>query len=239
MTVTTDLHSAAELGGERGSLGEKLRAVLQRRILTGEISVGTWLRHDSIADEFDISRTPVREALRMLAAQGIVEIVPHRGARVNGLAVRDVIELAEVRAALEGMAARLAAERIDDEQLEHLGRVWDAFDDAAFVCSRSSRELSVMWSEANDTFHSLILRAAGNRQLSNSIADLRQRLPHNVAFGTYDGNCRLLQRNLAEHRAIAAAIIDQRPAEAERLMSEHILDSLAAMVRRMEYPDRP
>lgn len=237
--MATDPQSAAELTGERGALSEQLRAVLQRRILTGEIPVGTWLRHDTIADEFAISRTPVREALRMLAAQGIVEIVPNKGARVNGLAIRDVLELGEVRAALEGMAARLATERIDDEQVEQLERVWDAFDDAASAGAKSSRELSLMWTEANDTFHSMILRAAGNRQLSNSIADLRQRLPHNVAFGAYAGNSRLLKRNLEEHRAIADAVINQRPAEAERLMSQHILDSIQATVRRMESTDRP
>lgn len=235
--MATDAQSAAELTGERGSLGEQLRAVLQRRILMGEIPVGTWLRHDSIAEEFAISRTPVREALRMLAAQGIVEIVPNKGARVNGLAVRDVLELGEVRAALEGMAARLATERINDEQVERLRRVWDAFDDAAFEGGRSGRELSLMWTEANDTFHSLIVGAAGNRQLSNSIAELRQRLPHNVAFGAYAGNSRLLKRNLDEHRAIADAVINQRPAEAERLMSEHILNSIQATVRRMESTD--
>lgn len=236
--MATDPQSAAELTGERGALGEQLRAVLQRRVLTGEIPVGTWLRHDAIAEEFAISRTPVREALRMLAAQGIVEIVPNKGARVNGLAARDVIELGEVRAALEGMAARLATERINDEQVEQLRRVWDTFDDAAFAGGKSSRELSRMWTEANDTFHSLILRAAGNRQLSNSIADLRRRLPHNVAFGAYAGNSRLLKRNLDEHRAIADAIINQRPADAERLMSEHILNSIQATVRRMESTDR-
>ena len=90
------------------AISERVVEELQRRILNGQIPVGSWLRHSTIAEEFGVSRTPVREALRVLHAQGIVTIVRNRGARVNGHSGRDVRELGEVRAALEGLAAELA-----------------------------------------------------------------------------------------------------------------------------------
>jgi DNA-binding GntR family transcriptional regulator len=102
------------------SLSERVVAVLQRRILSGEIPIGSWLRHGTIADEFGISRTPVREALRILAAQRIVTINRNKGAQVNGQSTRNISEIGEVRAELEGFAAALAAKRIDDAQIERM-----------------------------------------------------------------------------------------------------------------------
>ena len=115
---------------EGGALSDRLVVELQRRILLGEVPVGSWLRHGTIAEEFGVSRTPVREALRVLQSQGIVTIVQNRGARVNGHSGRDIRELGEVRAELEGLAAELAADRIDDRQLDLMQNAWRGFEDA-------------------------------------------------------------------------------------------------------------
>ena len=224
----------AELAARGASLSDQLVAVLHRRVLAGDIPVGTWLRHDALAAEFKISRTPVREALRILSAQGIVTIMPNRGAQVNGQSGRDIREIGQVRAELEGLAATLACDHINDEQSQRMTSSWDDFRRSldADVNIQAER-----WMASNDEFHSVILEAAGNRQLAMSISDLRRRLPHNVSFGTYAGNSRLIAKNLAEHEAIADAILASDAPRARELMVAHIRNSNDAIARWVEGRD--
>lgn len=215
------------------SMSERVAAELQHRIIVGSIPVGTWLRHDAIAREFGISRTPVREALRIMAAQDLVTIEPHRGARVNGQSSQDVREIGVVRAELEGLAASLAAAHIDDAQAERMTLAWQDFE-AAFHVTGPGEELAERWMESNEAFHSTILEASGNRYLQQAIADLRRKLPHNISFGAYAGSTRLIARNMAEHQAIADAILAQDAERARTLMSEHIRSSVEAAAHWIE-----
>ncbi|GAA1002490.1 GntR family transcriptional regulator [Acrocarpospora pleiomorpha] len=215
-----------DLAPQGASLSDQLVAVLQRRIISGEIPIGTWLRHSALAEEFGISRTPVREALRILASQGIVTIAPNRGAQVNGQSGHDIREIGQVRAELEGLAAALACDRIDDRQTLRMMRSWDEF--------RASLDEPVAvqaerWAKSNDHFHSVILEAAGNKYLTLTIRELRRRLPHNLSFGAYAGNSRLIRKNLQEHEAITNAILAQDAGLARRLMTEHIRNSNEAI----------
>src|ERR1700744_1108772 len=201
----------SDLTGSEGSLSEGLVEKLQRRIITGQIPVGTWLRHGAIADEFGTSRTPVREALRVLHAQGIVTVVPNRGARVNGHSGRDIRDIGQVRAELEGLAAELAATRMDDEQQERMLLAVRDFEAAVedYKLDRGMMfkpEAAQRWREANEAFHSAIVAASGNPQIVASIADLSRRLPRNLSYSAYAGNTRALVRNLREHEAVAAAV---------------------------------
>lgn len=213
------------------SLSDQVVAALQRRILSGEIPIGTWLRHGALAEEFGISRTPVREALRILAAQGIVTIHANRGARVNGQSSHDIREIGEVRGELEGFAAALAAERASDDQIRRMNASWEEFKRAL---DDPTADQAALWAASNEEFHSVVLEASGNHQLSITISELRRRLPHNVSFGAYAGNSRLIAKNLEEHEGIAAAIVDQQPAKARRLMTAHIRNSVEAVVRWVE-----
>lgn len=204
---------------------------LQRRILAGEIPIGTWLRHGAIAEEFGVSRTPVREALRIMAAQGIVTIVPNRGARVNGQSGQDIREIGEVRAELEGMAAALAAARMGDDQIRQMNDSWTSFRDTLRQDNSAQAEA---WTLANERFHSTIVDAAGNRHLAATIRELSRKLPHNLSFGAYAGNSRLIARNLEEHQAIAEAIIAQDADRARLEMIAHIRSSIDATARWAE-----
>ncbi len=224
--MADDLVLDEELAARGGSLSDQLVAVLQRRFLSGEVPVGAWLRHEALAEEFGVSRTPVREALRILAAQGFVSIVPNRGARVNGLSGHDIREIGQVRGELEGLAAALACDRIDDDQTRRMLRSWDAFRESLDLPQDVQAE---RWMRGNDEFHSVILEAAGNNHLSLTIGVLRRRLPHNISFAMYVGNSRLIKKNLAEHEAIAAAILAQDHELARRLISEHIRNSSDAI----------
>ncbi|MDV3124128.1 GntR family transcriptional regulator [Mycobacterium sp. 21AC1] len=210
-----------------------MAAAIHRQILKGEIPVGTWLRHESLAKEFGISRTPVREALRVLNAQGIVTIVRNRGARVDGHSSHDVLEIGVVRAELEGLAAELAAERIDDDQIVQLDNALQAFRQIATSVSVDD-DVAAKWVQANELFHAVILEAAGNRHLTTSIKELRRKLPHNLSYGGYKGNSRLLNKNVQEHTEIADAIKAQDGAAARRLMSAHIRSSNETTARWVE-----
>src|SRR3954451_8950118 len=105
---------------ERRALVDKLAAQLQARVLNGELASGTRLRQEALAEEFGVSRTPIREALRKLQASGLVEVQPRRGALVRAPSAREIRAAYEVRAELEGLAAELAARRIHQEQLDLL-----------------------------------------------------------------------------------------------------------------------
>ncbi|MER5432381.1 GntR family transcriptional regulator [Streptomyces sp. NPDC002588] len=225
-----------------GALGDRLVDELQRRILSGTIPVGSWLRHSAIAEEFGISRTPVREALRVLNAHGIVTIVQNRGARVNGLSIRTIRELGEIRGELEGLAARLAVHRINDEQLAQMQNALQDFEKAieegkADAALSSSPEANARWRETNEAFHGAILRASGNRQLLVSIEDIGRRLPRNSSYSVYAGNSRLLRRNLAEHRAVAEAIVARDEKKARAAMVQHILSASESLARWVENQD--
>jgi len=219
------------IGSDGESLSDEVVAVLQRKILTGELAVGSWIRQRAIAEELGLSRTPVREALRILDAHGLVAIDQHRGAQVLGQSSPEIRDIGVVRANLEGLAAELAAERINDEQISRLKGSWDGF---RATLRGSIDEQAPVWVKANDDFHSLILEAAGNKFLTITVAGLSRRLPHNLSFGAYAGNSRLIARNLQEHDAIADAIIAGDGETARNLMSGHIKDSNEATARWVE-----
>lgn len=226
-----------DFSGGDGAMGDRLVNELQRRILDGQYPVGSWLRHGAIAEEFGVSRTPVREALRVLQAQGIVAIAQNRGARVIGLSSRDIRELGEVRAELEGLAAELATHRINDEQLERMRAAIDEFGTAMEDYSgdrvrSSSPEAATMWRENNEAFHGVIVEASGNRQLRLSIEDVSRRLPRNN-YSAYAGNSRLLRQNFTEHAAVADAIVARDARKARMAMTKHLrsaAESLASWV---------
>jgi DNA-binding GntR family transcriptional regulator len=230
--LSTNLSPTA---GAPASAADRIVTMLQRRVVTGEIEIGTWLRHAKLAEEFGVSRTPVREALRVLAAQGIVTIVPNRGARVEGLSPRDIRELGEVRADLHGLAAELAADRIDDAQLKRLAHVWDEFAAALDDPDRrESPQLGDLWRQCNEEFHAIVVEAAGNRQLAWALEEVHRRFPRNLSFVAYQGSTRRLAENLREHRELAAVIADHDPLKARRLMTAHFLRANEATARWVE-----
>lgn len=222
--------------GGKSSLSDRVAEVLQSRIIAGEIAIGTWLRHSAVAEEFEISRTPVREALRILAERDVVTIVPNRGARVNGQSPSDIRLIGEVRAELEGLAAQLAAGRIDDRLSARLSGAWDHFRAVRDAQAEGDvgADVAAAWAAGNEEFHSVITEAADNKYLSLSISELRRRLPHNISFGAYAGNSRLLARNLAEHEAIADAVLAGAGARARDLMTAHIRHSIDSVTRWLE-----
>jgi DNA-binding GntR family transcriptional regulator len=226
---------------DRRALVDKLAAALQARILSGEIATGTRLRQEALADEFGVSRTPVREALRKLQASGLIELRPHRGALVRHPTTREIREAYEVRAELEGLAAELAASRIQDAQLERLREAERLFRRSITSQLESRRggsgpsdETLRDWEQANDLFHLAIQDAAGNERLRLTLADLHRSFPRRLTWLALSGSSHLLEENVEQHAAILRAIERRDPAEARRLMSEHIRRAGELVVLRFD-----
>lgn len=219
---------------------DALVASLQEAILSGAVPTGTWLRQERLATDYGISRTPVREALRALQAQGMVEVVPHRGALVCGPTLRDIREGYAVRALLEGFAAELAAEWIRDDQLDRLREAAELFRQAVAEESavaddggRGGHERP-RWSEVNDLFHEAVLDASGNARLAETIGTLHRRFPRNLTWSALSGNSHLLEDNVEEHREILRAIAAHHPREAREAMARHVRRSGELVALRFE-----
>jgi DNA-binding GntR family transcriptional regulator len=211
---------------------DELAATLQSRVLSGEIPSGTRLRQEALAEEFGVSRTPVREALRKLQATGLVEVRPNRGALVRVPTAREIREAYEVRAELEGLAAELAATRIRNDQLLGLHEAVSLFRRLIKARARDVHE----WSRANDLFHQTVQEAAGNDRLVEMLAHLHRSFPRDLTGVVLSGSSGLLRENLAQHVEILEAIEGHDPAEARRLMTEHVRRAGELVVHRFESP---
>ncbi len=215
---------------------------LLTRIRTGRYPPGTWLRQEALADEFAVSRTPIREALRQLEAQGIVHLVPNQGALVRSPDAREIREAYQVRAELEGLAAHLAVAWITDEQIDRLRRAQRAFITAVEAATPGSEKAAgpsharrtSNWVEANDEFHAVIIEASGNQRLALVLAQLHIGFLRSIMLATVAIDGRFMRENIAQHDAILSAVERHDAAEARRTMAHHVQRSGEQMVRWLE-----
>ena len=219
----------------RRGVVDELATAIQTRIVTGEIPPGARLRQEQLAAEYKLSRTPIREALRKLQAEGTVELVPNQGAVVRGPTVRDVREGYEVRAELEGMAAALAATWITDEHMRELRAAEELFRQAIEDGAPSSvDDHEQEWVRANDQFHEAVQAAAGNERLRRTIADLHKAFPRRLTWGALQGDSRLMAENVDQHGAVLAAIEARDPDAARSAMRSHVLRAGELIARWVE-----
>jgi DNA-binding GntR family transcriptional regulator len=206
--------------GDEGPLVDEIASRIRARIMSGEFAIGEPLRQAALAAEFEVSRTPVREALRQLQNGGLIEVVPNRGAVVRVPAPWEVRQAYEVRAELEGMAARRAAERISRAQLAELRRhneiLREALDSGAATPATSA---------ANDCFHTIITEAADNLWLSRMVTQINESFPRNVSSLVLADDERHRAENVRQHDAIIAALEAGDPESTRDVMHAHILSS--------------
>ncbi len=201
------------------SLGERAYRRLRESIVHGMLPAGRKISERGLATQLGISAQPVREALRRLEQDGMVVTLPRRGTVVAEVGPAQLAELGRIRAALEGVAAALAAERMDPQALVALGAVVARMKAGTVASATDALD------EANEEFHALIHRATGNLFLMRSLASLRayDTLGRHRAVGSTP---RDLPRALAEHKAIVAAFRKRDPVLAEERMRAHVLRSL-------------
>jgi DNA-binding GntR family transcriptional regulator len=194
---------------------------IRRWIVEGRLRPDERLVEQRLAEELDLSRTPVREALRQLQSEGLVEVEPHRGARVRSLSLADIGDLYELRARLEAMAAELAAQRATAEQLDRLTSAELDFATAVDQAGGGGIEAIRVVSLHNDVFHRTILEAAHHRQLSQSLLST---VDHTLVFQAFrHHHPSTMARSAQFHGLVAEAVRGGEPERAGRLMHEHVL----------------
>lgn len=205
------------------ALYQEVAERLRQRIFAHELTPGMWIDEQKLAEEYGISRTPLREALKVLASEGLVELKPRRGCYVTEISRQDLDDIFPLMAMLEGRCAADAVRRAKPADIKQLKTIHERLEAAA----RDGRIDAFF--EANQEFHRAIQELANNRWLLSVIQDLRKVLKlsrlHSLSL---EGR---LQQSLEEHRQIMAAFEAGDLAKAEKGMHDHLLSGREALAR--------
>jgi len=191
---------------------------LREKIFARELEPGAWIDELKLAAEWGISRTPLREALKVLAVEGLVTMKVRRGAYVTEMSRDDVSQVYRLLALLESDAAGEVAERASDAQIASLQALHDRLE-------RQVRQRDAFFA-TNEAFHMRLLDIAGNRWRTQIVADLRKVMKLNRHHSLFKQG--RIAESLAEHRAIMQALDAREPKQASRLMRAHFQNGLAA-----------
>lgn len=209
------------------TLADRIRRALEADISSGRLDPGSKLDEQEIAEQFGVSRTPVREAFRLLAASHLVELRGRQGAVVRTIGAHMLIEMFQVMAELEGLCARLAARRASPAQLARIEKIHSRLEAVA-----ASSDVDLFY-DVNQEFHEAVYEASANgfladqtRRLRNQVAAYRRRVTHRPSR---------IPKTLKEHGDVIAAIRARDDEAAQRAMRDHVnllgddlLDFLAA-----------
>ena len=206
-------------------LRELVYEELKQRILTGKILPGTRLMEVELAENLGVSRTPVREAIRKLEKESLVTIEPRRGAYASDLNIKDVIDILEVRQEMEGLAASLAAVRMEGRNKSKLTEIAEKYKNA--VIAGDASEMIKYDTE----FHRIIVQACDNAILEQMIERL-QELVLRFRYKYYEDTKRV-QKQPDEHQVIIDAICSGNAEEARHAALTHI-DNLKEFVKMLE-----
>jgi DNA-binding GntR family transcriptional regulator len=187
---------------------------LRRRILDGEFPAGFQLRQDALAEEFGVSRIPVREALMQIEAEGLVKIHPHRGAIVSELSLGEIDELFELRMLLEPRLLKASAPRLNEEDFRGLNRILDEYG------SELRAQHVGRWGELNTEFHTLMYRHAEQPRSLAIVANLLRECDRHTRLQlSLTGG---MERAEREHRQLVDLCAEGKVREACALLKAHI-----------------
>lgn len=208
--------SRAEIDANDKTLSGLTTKALREAIVTGQIAPGEKLNEPKLAEQFKVSRGPLREAIRRLVAMRLVRHVPHVGATVVTLDLDDIVELYEVREVLEGKAAGLAAVNMSADQIEGLHKLLQVHRE-----HYESNAGEYMQAEGDFDFHYQIINGSGNALLTRQLCDELYHLIRMFRYQTSRFKARS-NRALIEHEQLVYAIEQRDPQMAEMLMRRHI-----------------
>ena len=198
---------------------------LRQAILTGEMKPGERLLEIHLANKLGVSRTPIREAIRMLELEGLVIMVPRRGAQVAQITEKSMSDVLEVRCALDELAVELACERITEEEKTELAETCKAFEKAT-----ATKQVHVI-AKADVEFHDIIFKAAGNPRLTQMINNLAEQM-YRYRF-EYIKDESQHQMLVEEHKHICESISNRDIAAAKEAIRTHIENQEKSIIRQI------
>jgi DNA-binding GntR family transcriptional regulator len=220
---------------------DEIALVLEDEIVSGAIEAGIVLRQEQLSERFGVSRTPIREALRRLAALGLVSFVPNRGVRVRTLSREELREAFLVRAELESLATELATPRMTADDLRRLDDAELRFSVLTLELRAKARSgvednpLAIEWMKANYAFHDVIYAAAGSPYVERVAKGARRTFIGQITWVARAELDDLYARNEEQHRAIREAIAAGSANGARVLAREHVLASWRLLEAILEY----
>ncbi len=200
------------------ALYEEVAELLRQRIFSRELAPGSWIDELKLAEEYGISRTPLREALKVLATEGLVTMKVRRGAYVTEVSERDLADVYHLLSLLESDAAGVVATQATEAQLKELQALHRELEKAVAQRER--------FFEINETFHMRLLEIANNRWRDQMVADLRKVMKLNRHNSLLKSG--RIAESLAEHRAIMDALTARDPEATAQRMREHFRNGLEA-----------
>jgi DNA-binding GntR family transcriptional regulator len=209
------------MGEDNYSLSSRVFHTLRENILSGKYSTDEELKEKSIGEELGVSRTPVREALRQLELEGLVTIIPNKGAYVVGITQKDIRDIYEIRSRLEGLCARWATQNITKEQLDEMEENIYLSD---FHTSKGNYEQVV---ELDNKFHELLYNASESKELRHVLLDFHHYVQRvrKITLAVPD---RAVSSN-EEHRRIVEALKMRDADRAEELANQHMMNTIKNM----------
>ena len=214
-----------------GTKADDIALALEEAIVSGEIPPGSVLRQEHLSEQFQVSRTPVREALRRLAALGLVTFEPNRGVRVRMLSREEIREAFMVRAELESLATELATPKMSSADLLALEYAERRFSEATLAlvemshAGRQDLQLAREWLLTNHAFHDVIYAVAEVPLIERMAKAARRTFLVKPVWATGADLDELYRKNDRQHRAIREAIAARSPQGARVLAREHVLSS--------------
>jgi DNA-binding GntR family transcriptional regulator len=220
---------------------DEIALVLEDEIVSGAIEAGVVLRQEQLSERFGVSRTPIREALRRLAALGLVSFVPNRGVRVRTLSREELREAFLVRAELESLVTEIAAQKMSRDELHELEEAERRF--ARLTKELRSREPGgdrragmSDWMRANHAFHDVLYRVADVPYIESVAKSARRTFSGPALWAPVDEELdRLYERNQAEHTAIRQALAAHSVKGARELAREHVMHSFVLLQTILEH----
>lgn len=229
METSRSASGAGTAPGERGR-NQQAYEEIRRRILEGELLPSSPLSEHQLAVALQLSRTPVREAIKRLEKEGLVRSIPSRGTFIAELSAQDILEIYQVRERLEGLAARIAAEQMSAEEVQALEQ------EAALIESLAAEGRFGEIFQSDIRFHKLIIAATQNRRLGAILAMLDDQM-HRVR-ALLPQSAEWLEETVHDHRAIVEQIKARDGSRAEQAMVQH-LRSACGRAMRLVLPLRP
>lgn len=194
---------------------------LREMIMTGDLKEGDKINENQLCTAMGISKTPLREALRVLSAEGLISLVPNRGSFVTKPTIREIKEMFEVMSVLEGVCARSAAERMHAQEFQHLETLHEGLE------TEFERRDQRAYIRINNRYHSFIQELAGNQTLNQIVNGLRKKiLLHRFQSLNLAGR---FQDSIREHRELLKAFRERNPERAEQLMKAHLQNQALAL----------